>query len=99
VLAALPAAVALRRLPPILSGSSSTFSGVQCGGNTFTLTITIVGTNVTVNRTDSADGNNCVYTGTLSGVMVTGTYSCTIYQPPAPGAWSATIVYADGGAE
>jgi len=57
---------------------------------TATLVIAVHGVQVSVTRTDSSDGNNCNYTGTLNGNSVTGTYSCTQYTPPVP-SWSATI--------
>jgi hypothetical protein len=57
---------------------------------TATLAIAIHGTQVSVTRTDSSDGNNCNYIGMLSGSSVTGTYSCTQTNAPVP-FWSATI--------
>lgn len=81
-------------------GQTPTFTSVwaNCGGTTATITITIVGTAVTAQRTQDSGGNDCTYTGTLSadGLSVTGTYHCALYNPPAPGAWSATIDYGTG---
>lgn len=58
---------------------------------TAVLTINIFGNNVQVLRRNSSDGNNCEYTGTLSGDgrTVTGTYRCT----QGGGSWSATITF------
>lgn len=53
------------------------------------LTINIDGGAVTVQRYNSTDGNDCNYTGTLSGNTVQGTYSCT--KVPGTFRWSAVI--------
>ncbi len=78
-------------------GTTSSFSSVwaNCNGTTAVMVISIVGTSVTAQRTMDSGGNDCTYTGTLSAdaLSVTGTYKCVLYQPPPPGAWSATIDY------
>jgi hypothetical protein len=85
-------------------GTTNVFSSVwaDCGGTTATITITVAGTTVTAQRTMDSGGNDCTYTGTLdaSGTSVTGTYTCMLYMPPPPGAWSATIdLGGDAGAD
>jgi hypothetical protein len=76
------------------SGTTYTMSQTCPNGamNTATMTITVNGSQVTIARTNSSDGNNCTYQGTLStdGNSMSGTYSCTLVQPPSPGSWSAT---------
>ncbi len=63
-----------------------------CGAGSLTADLTIMfsGSDVTISRTNSSDGNECTYSGTLSGdcQSVSGTYTCTTGYA---GAWSATI--------
>ena len=69
---------------------TNTFDAVWSNGGSevrATLTITIAGDRVTVNRVNASDSNNCQYDGTLSGSSVSGTYRCT----SGGGEWSATI--------
>jgi hypothetical protein len=58
---------------------------------TATVTIDIIGPNVSVARRSSSDGNDCDYVGTLAAdlVSVAGNYRCTRDQTARP--WSATI--------
>ncbi|MBS0351540.1 MAG: hypothetical protein JSR33_10230 [Proteobacteria bacterium] len=44
---------------------------------------------VTVNRTQSSDGNNCTYTGQKTGNTITGTYVCN----KGDGPWKALVSY------
>lgn len=75
-------------------GSSNTFDArwTMPGAQPVTavLTIFIFGNFVFVQRRYSSDGNDCIYTGTLSGDgrTVTGTYRCT----RGGGRWTATII-------
>jgi hypothetical protein len=50
------------------------------------MAISISGNRVTARRTNSSDGNDCVYTGTIdsSGRSVTGTYACNRYATNKP---------------
>ena len=59
-------------------GNSNTFDA-NWNGLVAVNTIIIISNNVSVHRIESADGNRCVYTGTLAWdrVTVTGKYSCT----------------------
>lgn len=70
-------------------GSTSTFDASWNSGRvTAVLMISRVGDQVTVARRESSDGNNCDYTGTVSGASVSGTYYC---GNGGPYEWSATI--------
>jgi hypothetical protein len=74
-------------------GQTHVFSAVWSDCKvTATLDITITGLQVSIVRTESSDGNNCTYQGTLSadGLSVAGTYSCTLNPPSNPN-WNATI--------
>jgi hypothetical protein len=59
---------------------------------TASLTITVTGSSVSVDRTNSSDGNDCTYTGMLSAdcMVVIGTYTCS-KDNGSSGKWSATI--------
>ena len=74
-------------------GSMFTDDQHSCGV-TATLTISIIGNSVSVSRTNSSDGNDCTYTGTLNAdcTSASGTYSCT-QNNQLSGPWSATIVH------
>jgi hypothetical protein len=73
----------------------------QCeSGNdpTATLTVSIQGSVITVDRENSSDGNNCLYAGTISDDCTTasGTYEC---EGTPAGSWAATIVGSGDGAQ
>jgi hypothetical protein len=76
-------------------GTSSQFSAAwpDCRV-TAQLTITVVGANVFVTRTNSSDGNDCHYAGVLApdGLTVSGTYSCTVVSTAGSPGWSARIM-------
>ena len=76
-------------------GMSSQFSAAwpDCGV-TAQLTITVVGANVFVTRTNSSDRNDCHYAGVLApdGLTVSGTYSCTVVSTAGSPGWSARIM-------
>ena len=80
-------------------GNSNTFDGVWTGPQgqreTTVVTVTIVGRNVTANRTQSSDGFLCRYTGQVAsdGVTVRGDARCGDITFD----WSATITGAGGG--
>ncbi len=61
------------------------------GQITAELTISSQGNQVSIARRNSSDGNDCDYTGTLAqdGVIVTGSYRCTLQ--PEPLNWSGFI--------
>ena len=73
-------------------GTTSKFKA-KWSGLTADLDIRRDGNTVTVIRTNSSDGNDCTYTGTIqpNGKTVTGTYKCEKYTPPEGLEWSATI--------
>jgi hypothetical protein len=73
-------------------GTSSSFKAVW-GTTTADLTITRSGNSVTVSRTNSSDGNDCTYTGTIQAdcKTVSGTYHCKRHTPKEGATWSATI--------
>jgi hypothetical protein len=75
-------------------GTTSMFTdnqGPPCNV-TASLTITVTGSSVSVDRTNSSDGNDCTYTGMLSAdcMVVVGTYTCS-KDNGSSGKWSATI--------
>ena len=75
-------------------GTTSMFTdnqGPPCNV-TASLTITVTGSSVSVDRTNSSDGNDCTYTGMLSAgcMVVIGTYTCS-KDNGSSGKWSATI--------
>lgn len=74
-----------------LEASRSDFSIVlKYGATTFTAEGNYVrnGNSISISRTNSSDGNDCNYTGTISGKSVSGTYYC---KTGGPYSWSAVI--------
>ena len=53
------------------------------------LDMSVQGNQVTVRRTQSTDGYDCVYTGTITGNQVSGTFGCNRFAGQIP--WRATI--------
>ena len=76
-------------------GSTGVFDASWNNGRiTAVLTISISGSTASVARRQSSDGNDCDYTGTVSGNRVEGTYTCT---NGGPYEWSATIEHGFSG--
>lgn len=75
--------------------NSNTFNAFQRSNksgqtNTFQTTVVIEGNTISVRRYNSADGNNCNYTGNINGNRVSGTYFC---NSGGPYYWQGSIQY------
>lgn len=74
-----------------VEASRSDFSiALKSGGSTVTAEGSYVrsGNQISVSRTNTSDGNDCNYTGTVSGKSISGTYFC---KNGGPYRWSAVI--------
>jgi hypothetical protein len=76
-------------------GNSNTFNAFQRSNksgqtNTFQTTVFINGNAVSIRRYNSADGNNCNYTGNIKGNSVSGNYFC---NSGGPYYWQGSIQY------